>query len=213
MRIIDIHGITNMELLRGGNNEWYWATDYIHGDLYEAEELFRDGNSVRSNRLYLIHYPDGTVYEPVPPVDGQYLGYPVYDGDSVVLLVVNFTESMIHILRFLPHQEKTQEVAQLPLSLVKDCYNLILHTSPLTLTRQPNDGTFEIVWPEKMSFAIDGKETFNFRDGDKLYFNIWYEDPNYREETLVRALKDGTILEQFSGDIRIMPNGELWHIK
>lgn len=213
MRIIDIHGITNMELLRGGNNEWYWATDYIHGDLYEAEELFRDGNSVRSNRLYLIHYPDGTVYEPVPPVDGQYLGYPVYDGDSVVLLVVNFTEGMIHILRFLPHQEKTQEVAQLPLSLVKDCYNLILHTSPLTLTRQPNDGTFEIVWPEKMSFAIDGKETFNFRDGDKLYFNIWYEDPNYREETLVRALKDGTILEQFSGDIRIMPNGELWHIK
>ena len=126
---------------------------------------------------------------------------------------MNFTESMIHILRFLPHQEKTQEVAQLPLSLVKDCYNLILHTSPLTLTRQPNDGTFEIVWPEKMSFAIDGKETFNFRDGDKLYFNIWYEDPNYREETLVRALKDGTILEQFSGDIRIMPNGELWHIK
>ena len=213
MRIIDIHGITNMELLRGGNNEWYWATDYIHGDLYEAEELFRDGNSVRSNRLYLIHYPDGTVYEPVPPVDGQYLGYPVYAGDSVVLLVVNFTESMIHILRFLPHQEKTQEVAQLPLSLVKDCYNLILHTSPLTLTRQSNDGTFEIVWPEKMSFAIDGKETFNFRDGDKLYFNIWYEDPNYREETLVRALKDGTILEQFSGDIRIMPNGELWHIK
>ena len=213
MRIIDIHGITNMELLRGGNNEWYWATDYIHGDLYEAEELFRDGNSVRSNRLYLIHYPDGTVYEPVPPVDGQYFGYPVYDGDSVVLLVVNFTESMIHILRFLPHQEKTQEVAQLPLSLAKDCYNLILHTSPLTLTRQPNDGTFEIVWPEKMSFAIDGKETFNFRDGDKLYFNIWYEDPNYREETLVRALKDGTILDRFPGDIRIMPNGELWNVK
>ena len=213
MRIIDIHGITNMELLRGGNNEWYWATDYIHGDLYEAEELFRDGNSVRSNRLYLIHYPDGTVYEPVPPVDGQYFGYPVYDGDSVVLLVVNFTESMIHILRFLPHQEKTQEVAQLPLSLAKDCYNLILHTSPLTLTRQPNDGTFEIVWPEKMSFAIDGKETFNFRDGDKLYFNIWYEAPNYREETLVRALKDGTILDRFPGDIRIMPNGELWNVK
>ena len=23
-----------------------------------------------------IHYPDGMVYEPVLPVDGQYLGYP-----------------------------------------------------------------------------------------------------------------------------------------
>ena len=64
MRIIDIHGMTNMELVRGGTDEWYWATDYIHGDLYEAEELFRQGHPVKSNRLYLIHYPDGTVYEP-----------------------------------------------------------------------------------------------------------------------------------------------------
>ena len=213
MRIIDIHGMTNMELVRGGTDEWYWATDYIHGDLYEAEELFRQGHRVRSNRLYLIHYPDGTVYEPVPPVDGQYLGYPVYDNDYVVLLVVNFAESMIHILRFLPQQEKTQEVARLSLSTVGDCYNLILYTPPLSLTRQSNDGTFEIIWPEKVSFAIDDRETFNFREGDKLYFNIWYEDPYYREETLVRSLRDGTILERFPDDIRIMPNRERWLIK
>ena len=94
MRIVDIHGATNLEIVRGGTNEWYWATDYIHGDLYEAEELFLQGHPVRSNRLYLIHYPDGMVYEPVHPVDGQYLGNPVYDGNSVVLLVVNFTESV-----------------------------------------------------------------------------------------------------------------------
>ena len=65
MKVIDIHGMTNMELVRGETDEWYWATDYIHGDLYEAEELFRQGHPVRSNRLYLIHYPDGTVYEAV----------------------------------------------------------------------------------------------------------------------------------------------------
>ena len=44
-------GMTNMELIRGGIAEWYWATDYIHGDLYEAEELFRQGHLVRSNRF------------------------------------------------------------------------------------------------------------------------------------------------------------------
>ena len=65
MKAIDIHGMTNMELVRGETDEWYWATDFIHGDLYEAEELFRQGHPVRSNRLYLIHYPDGTVYEAV----------------------------------------------------------------------------------------------------------------------------------------------------
>lgn len=52
-------------------------------------------------------------YQKVLPIDGQYLGYPVYDDGYVVLLVVNFSESMIHILRFLHQQEKTQEVARL----------------------------------------------------------------------------------------------------
>ena len=213
MKTIDIQGMTNMELVREGTDEWYWATDYIHGDLYEAEELFRSGHPVRSNRLYLIHYPDGTVYEPLPPVDGQYLGTPVYDGSSVVLLVVSFNESAIRILRFLHQQGEVQEIAQLPLSAVKDCYNLILHTSPLSLTRQPNDGVFEIIWPEQVCFTINDRETLNFREGDKLYFNIWYEDPNYREETLVRSVQDGAILERLPGDIRIMPNGERWLIK
>ena len=108
---------------------------------------------------------------------------------------------------------EVQEVVRLPLSAVKDCYNLMLHTSPLSLTRQPNDGTFEIIWPEHVRFAINDREALNFRDGDKLYFNVWYEDPDYREETVVRSLHGGTILERIPGDIRIMPNGERWLIK
>ena len=209
MVTIDLHGMTNMELVRGGTDEWYWSTDYIHGDLYEAEELFRMGHPVQSNRLYLIHYPDGTVYEPVPAVVGQYLGYPVYDNGAVTLLVVNFPEGTIRILRFLPG--KLLEVAQLPLSAVKDCYNLMLHTEPLTLARH-SDNMFEIVWPERTAFSVGVRESFNFRNGDKLYFTEWFEDPDYREETVVRAM-DGTELERHSGDIHIMPNGDKWLLK
>jgi len=29
----------------------------------------------------------------------------------------------------------------------------------------------------------------------------------------VRSTQDGTILDRFPGDIRIMPNGEKWNIK
>lgn len=208
MKTIDLHGITNMELVRGGTGEWYWATDYIHGDLYEAEELFHMGHPVQSNSLYLIHYPDGTVYEPVPAVTGQYLGCPVYDNGAVALLAVNFPEGVIRILRF--RAGETQVVEQLPLSVVKNCYNLMLHTSPLSLTRQPGDNTFELVWPEQVRFAIKERETLNFRDGDKLYFTVWHEDPDYREETVVRSAQGGTILDRFPGDIRIMPNGDKW---
>ena len=211
MKIIDLNGICHLEPVRGGTDEWYWATDFIHGDLFEAEELFRMGQPVLSNMLYLIHYPDGQIYEPVPVENGQYLGYPVYDDGAIALLVVNFQEGVIRILRFQP--DKMTEVAQIPLSSVKDCYNLILHTKPLMLTRSQGDNTFEIVWPEKIQFVISERETMNFREGDKLYFSSWYEDPDYREETVVRTLKDGMILERFAGDIRIMPNGEKWLMK
>lgn len=208
MKKIDLNGITNLQPI-SGTDEWYWSTDYIHGDLYEAEELFRMGHPVQSNRVYLIHYPAGTVYEPVPAVVGQYLGYPVYDNGAVALLAVSFPEGIIRILRF--WQGETTETAQIPLSVVKDCYNLMLHTSPLTLTRQ-SDNMLEIVWPEKTAFPIGVQESFNFRAVDKLYFTEWFEDPDYREETVVRAM-DGVELERHSGDIRIMPNGDKWHLK
>lgn len=213
MRTIHLDGMTNMEPVRGGTDEWYWATDYIHGDLYEAEELYRQGHPVRSNRLYLIHYPEGTVYQPVLPVDNQYLGDPIYEDGTVVLLAVNFEEEVMRILRFLHQLGETQEIVQLPLSAVKGYYNLMLQTAPLSLTRQSDDGTFEIIWPEKTSFVINERESLNFRDGDRLYFNIWYEGPDYREETLVRSLRDGAILNRFPGDIRMIPNGECWLIQ
>ena len=211
MKRIDLHGIAHMELVRGGTDEWYCSTDYIHGDLYEAEDLFRMGHKVQSNRLYLIHYPDGIVYEPVPSVVGQYLGDPVYEDGSVALLAVNFDKGVIRILRF--QEGETREIVQIPLSAVKDCYNLMLHTNPLTLTRSPSDNTFEIVWPEQVSFAIEERETLNFRDGDKLYFTVWYEDPDYREETVVRSALDGAILDRLPGDIRVMPNGDKWSVR
>ena len=211
MKIIDLNGICHLEPVRGGTDEWYWATDFIHGDLYEAEELFRMGHPVQSNRLYLIHYPDGQRYEPVPAVSGQYLGCPVYDDGAIALLVVDFPEGVIRILRF--HPDQTTEIVKLQLSSVKDCYNLLLHTKPLTLTRSPGDNTFEIVWPEKIQFAISERETLNFRKGDKLYFSSWYEDLDYREEIMVRDLNDGAIINSFAGDIRIMPNGEKWLIQ
>ena len=128
-----------------------------------------------------------------------------------MLLAVNFPEGIIRILRF--QSGETQEVEQLPLSSVQNCYNLMLHSSPLSLTRQSGDGTFEIIWPEQVRFSIEERETLNFRDGDKLYFTVWYEDPDYREETIVRSALDGTILDRFPGDIRIMPSGDKWIVR
>ena len=153
MKRIITNGITDLEPL-AGSSEWYWGADYASGDLYEAEELFRSGHPIDKNRLVLVRCPEGTVYEPVRTKSGQYLGRPVYHDGRVVLLMVDFPKEEIRILTFHEAQETTEPLAVLPLSIVADCYNLMLEASPLMLTRSAHDNQFQIIWPERRDFAI-----------------------------------------------------------
>lgn len=59
MKTINTEGITYIDLVPYGTEEWYYGISYEHGDLYEAEEVFRDGHDIEGRSLILIHYPDG----------------------------------------------------------------------------------------------------------------------------------------------------------
>ena len=209
MKRIVTNGITNLEPLQG-SSEWYWGADYASGDLYEAEELFRSGHPVQKNRLLLVHRPEGTVYEPVHTEPGQYLGRPVYHDGQVVLLLVDFPEGEIRILTFRATDGTTEPLAVLPLTMVEDCYNLMLEASPLLLTRAAHDNRFQVLWPERRDFAIEDHEMFAFLEGNRLYTWVWYEDPDYREEVLVRDYETGDVLERIPGNLRTMPDGQHW---
>ncbi len=213
MKEFDLGGITNLQALREGTSEWYYALDCPNGDLYEAEELFLDGRPVRGSRFFLVHFPDGEVIQPLEPRPGFVIGEPVYFGQRISFPAVDFEAKEIRIYRFDCQGRTLETAAVLPLSSVENCYNLRLHEHPLTLTRQPNDGTFELVWPERRVIAVDPKESFFYREDDRLFFSIWFEDPDYREEVIIRDVHTGEIKEQMPGDIHIMPDGELWHLK
>lgn len=99
---------------------------------------------------------------------------------------------------------------------VKDCYNLQLYISPLMLSRQSGN-ELEIVWPEKVSLSLEAHDSFFLRDGEKLFLYRWFEegegvDYKYWEETIVRDL-NGNVIEILPGDVMMMPNGEMWHLK
>lgn len=209
MTRIITNGITNLEPLPG-SSEWYWGADYASNDLYEAEELFRSGHLIDKNRLVLVHCPEGTVYESVCTKPGQYLGRPVYHDGQIVLLLVDFPKEEIRILTFREAEKTTKPLAMLPLSIVTDCYNLMLEASPLMLTRSAHDNQFQIIWPERRDFAIEDHEFFEFLEGNRLYTSVWYEDPDYREELLVRDYDTGELLERIPGSFRQMPNGQKW---
>ena len=204
MKCVRTGGITYLEPLGDG---WYWGTDHTSGDLYEAEELFRSGHRIRQNRLILAREPEGELWEPVPAREGQYFGRPALWDGAPVLLAADFPAGEIRLLAF--REGAVQPVVTLPLSAVEDCYNLLPHTAPLMLTRQTAH-RFQVIWPEKADFPIEGPETFCFRAGDRLYFSRWYEDPDYREEVVVRHMPDGAVLEQFRGSLQQMPGGRWW---
>ena len=194
-----------------GSPDWYWGTDHTHGDLYEAEELWQNGRPIRQNRLILVRRETGEVLEPIRAKPGQYFGQPGFADGRPLLLLADFPAGEIRLLACSAEADTVEPIVTLPRSAVKDCYNLMPHLSPLCLTRQTAD-TFEIVWPERVSFPIAPQETFCFRDGERLYFERWYEDPDYRTEVVVRDL-DGNILDQRPGAAQQMPDGQLWTLE
>lgn len=212
MKELDIHGLTYLRALEG-TSEWYYALDYAGGDLYEAQEIYETGRTLLGSHFFLVHYPDGEVIAPLVPQENVSIGEPVYHDGKISFLEVKFAEKRIVIRQFDCSDRSLKELETIDLSSVTDCYNLKLSEHPLTLTRQPNNGTLELIWPEKKTIETDEKESFFFRDENKLFFSTWYEDPDYRVETVVRDVKTGEILEKVNGDMQIMPNGEVWHVK
>ena len=218
MKTIRTGSVTWIEPVPGAEGEWYFGLDDAAGDLYEAEEIFRCGGILKGRELCLVHYPDGQVFFPVPKTEGHYCERPVCLEGGIYMIDVDFPGNAIRIIRFGCADHRTGVHAELPLSSVKDCYNLRLQTAPLTLTRQcAGKNEMEIIWPKRKSFSMGNHESFFLRDGGKLFFNRWQEegdgaDYRYWEETVVRDL-EGNVTEVLRGDVLRMPNGEIWHLE
>lgn len=210
MNIKKIHALSGRPLERvSGTNDWYYSANQT-GDLYEAEEIIHNGHVFEGSTMYFIHYPDGKVIEPIAKAENVYIQRPIWDNGKIVLLRVDFNQQEIAIIHINLENESSVYTAKLPLSSVTDCYNLNLTQSPLTLYRQGWEKQFEIIWPESITFQLEQRESFTYRDGDQLYFSIWDETPAYQEEVRVRKVANGELIEQYSGTLYDMPDGNWW---
>ena len=124
--------------------------------------------------------------------------------------MADFSKEEIHILTFDETAGAASTLAVLPLSLAEDCYNLMLKASPLLLTRAPQGNRFYVLWPERREFELEARESFVLLEGGRMYTEKWYEDPDYREEVLVRDFKTGRVLERMLGSVWPMPDGQNW---
>ena len=211
--IIDSGGACFINRVSEENNEWFYSIDNPGGDLYEAEEIFQLRGEVEGTTLQLFRYPSGEKFIPLPKRNGVCIGNPVMHDGKISILAVDFVGRTISISEFDCSDYSVSGAVCMSLNETEDCYNLMLHVHPLTLSRQPNDGTFHIIWPEKISFPIGIRESFYHRDGNELYFSRWFEDPDYREETVVRDVRTGEIISIFPGSMYVMPDGDKWFLK
>ena len=148
--------------------------------------------------------------EPIKAQDGQYFGRPIYYNNNIIILLVDFNKQLIRLEQYDDISCEIVNIVSIPLSEVKDCYNLMLNTSPLMLTREGHENKFEIIYPNKMQFQIGNHESFYFRKDDHLYFSVWDEDEEYREEIIIRDINTGDIIEKKAGAITVMPDGQVW---
>ncbi|OUP62864.1 hypothetical protein B5F13_12045 [Drancourtella sp. An177] len=198
--------------LAEGTAEWYMGTHFFEEacDLYDAEEIVKQGKKFAGNQIYFIHYPDGSVYKPFEGRENVYYERPVWDKDCFGILSVDFSEGRIDIYTYCPGNA-AEILATLPLTSVKDCYNLKVEMSPWTLGRQA-DSEYEIIWPLKKTFPIMDNESMICRDGDVLYFSRWTEEPYYQEYVVTVDINTGKELNVEKGSLYLMPDGTLWNV-
>lgn len=197
-----------------GTNEWFACCDGNDAfcDLYEAEEIFNTCGAYSGMTCHIVHYPDGKVYSPFQLSSNVYVEKPIWNNGELDFLVVDFNDKKIQIVKYVPESQVLEKLIELPLSKVKDCYNLEIEVQPLTLGRSGMDGRYEIIWPEEKVISIGETETVSFRDGDKLYLSEWYEDPEYHENVIVRDIQTGQIIEKYEGYLCRMPGNVFWKI-
>lgn len=209
-KTINTNGINYIEPLHG-SPDWYWGCDYESGDLYEAEDAFKEVGSFRPNRIIFVSYPEGKVYEPVKPKAGQYLSrVPAFYNEEIYLLMVDFVQRAMTIFNCGEFPEKAQVHAEIPLSAAKNCYNLQLATAPLMIVRQGEENLWQEIWPGSKSYPMESSESFLYREGDLLFFSKWYEDPDYREEIIVKDYHSGQVIRSMQGGLKDMPDGQKW---
>ncbi|BBF43779.1 hypothetical protein lbkm_2467 [Lachnospiraceae bacterium KM106-2] len=215
MKIKNIEGLSDVYLEQiEGTSEWYFCKQCEDSfcDLYEAEEIIKEKGKFSGATCYLIHYPDGEVFRPFEMRKNIYIEAPVWDNGKIGFLEVDFLMNKINVYYYMPEDKKLVKLAELPLESVEDCYNLRLKSTPLMLGRDGNEGKYEIIWPVRKTILMGDRETLMFRQDEKLYFNDWYENPEYHEEVVVRDINTGLVMERFCGNIYRMPDGTYWRI-
>lgn len=193
-----------------GTDSWYFGQWTPCSEAYEVPAF---KNNYPGTRLYFIEYPSGKVFEPIKQEINVFLERPVYEhkDNSFGIIRYDFNKEVIQVLIFKPECSSLKTITEIPFSKIGDMINLRLIISPFALVKHDvHNDAVEFLWPKESNYEFEKNESLYFQDDGKLYLTKWIEDPNYREEIIVRDAITGQILEHSPGYLRRMPDGSMW---
>ncbi len=196
-----------LEPLEGTEN-WYWS---MAGKDVEtvlcADEI---DQSSAGTRLYLIHYPEGTVYEPLPQQELFYMAQPVWDQGRIGILALDRKESQLLIYAFLPETGKLELLDAFSQDILPDLYGSVnVKASPLMIVYEDCNGITQMLWPQKRILSEDELETFICQEGKNLYFTV-YDEESDENRFNVREVDTGETIATYRGTPHLMPDGSVW---
>lgn len=191
-------------------DSWYYGQWTPCSESYEVSDF---KNKYPGTRLYFVEYPSGKVFEPIKQEKNVFLERPVYESkdNSFGIIRYDFNKKIIQILVFKPECPSVKVLTEMSFSKVGDMINVRLITSPFALVKHDVQGDkVDFIWPKEMQIQFEENEGLDFQNDGKLYTSKWIEDPDYREETIIRDVKTGGILERSPGYLRRMSDGSAW---
>lgn len=191
-------------------DSWYYGQWTPCSEAYEVPDF---KNDYPGTRLYFIEYPSGKVFEPIKQEKNVFLERPIYDhkDNSFGIIRYDFNREIIQVLLFKPELSSVKVLTEMSFSKVGDMINVRLITSPFALVKYDvQSDVVDFLWPKEMKIQLEENEGLDFQDDGKLYMSKWIEDPEYREEIIIRIAETGEILERSPGYLRRMSDGSVW---
>ena len=173
------------------------------------------------NELSFFVYPEFRIYKPFKRMNGVYyqnMSVVYYERD-VYFIQGDFNKNLINLFKWSPDCDFVELITSIDINEIS-LYNLRIHTSPVLICAEDIEkDTVEIYYPERISFHLNGKESFCYRDGERFYFSSWHEEGydingnregeyKYWEEYVVRD-REGNLIKKDKGCMTMMPDGQI----
>lgn len=190
-----------------GSDKWFYCQ--IPNGVY-PDDLLETGYKFDGTCLMMINI-QGEIYEPVKREENVFVSEPFYniDEDKFLVITIDFNKQVIELIKFSTSQNDAEVIFDMALKNGGDLINLIVIRNSDIFGKYEGEN-FKMFYPKNMLVFLEKNESIYAVNDDKFICSKWIEDPEYREEIIIRNISDGEITDRKPGYSEIMPNGELW---